>query len=724
MASSNFKTEGNDSISGRGIYVDDFILPKEIPIRAAHTLDQLTGRFQSAKDGLPELVKNAKDQYARLHIVDREDRQILIVADTHKRNLAVIDFAGAPAENFEGWTTWSDPNAGQVDAAEDIEAGHGNGGKAFMVRGARKSAFLDSCHQGKRTKKGFVNDRPDDRYKPGFAQSSGIETNNVDEPDPMARFTEILDALGLTFQQLPKDALAAFQKRRSFTVAQLNQVNDWEGRKKPKLKSMAGIGLVEALGTHGQAAMTIETCQVWVIRDGEIVGDEPIRAVEIAPYPGFEQPLEIEIPDLLPDPETEESIKIYEAGDTKGLLRLHTSHSQMQISATMRAKNVIRIWNQRNNVATWTPQELHGIPASSFIYGELRCAALKGNHLTGATRQHLADTPLTRALREWTASQIRDLGESLHRAMAENTTPKDRERARSALSSIRELMRRFLDPEAAGNGNGADSSGNAAGLGGAGPRVPREPIEYGKVLHEILLEEQLRDVTLITGTRIPIRYRCVEMGDDGSTKPVRDVEVVLKSQPAGMFVLNPDETLTARSSGVGEIWLETPDGSVQSNRREFWTMDANDVSMRIPNEPLLQGQRLKMEITFETPDGPLDDCLIDCEVLDPTFASVGRHGRMKVGQKEGDAVVRIKFGADPASHRDFVLPIGPERVPPPQGTGDSGGDVPEILLCGEDAPGMEDFRPESRTIPGGPEYPTIIEDPLFENIVWINPFRA
>jgi len=192
MANSSCKKEEHKTLWGMEDTVDGFILPKEIPIKAAFTLDQLTGRFQSVKDGLPELVKNAKDQYARLQIVDREDRHILVVANTQKRSLAVIDFAGAPAKNFKGWTTWSDPNAGQADAAKDIEAGHGNGGKAFMVRGAKKSAYLESCHQGKRTKMGFVNDRPKDRYKPGFAQSSGVAINDIDVSDPVTRFVEVL----------------------------------------------------------------------------------------------------------------------------------------------------------------------------------------------------------------------------------------------------------------------------------------------------------------------------------------------------------------------------------------------------------------------------------------------------------------------------------------------------------------------------------------------------
>src|SRR5690348_14955227 len=45
-----------------------FVFPGQISIDAKSTLDQLTPQFRSVRDGLPELVKNAKDQYARLQI--------------------------------------------------------------------------------------------------------------------------------------------------------------------------------------------------------------------------------------------------------------------------------------------------------------------------------------------------------------------------------------------------------------------------------------------------------------------------------------------------------------------------------------------------------------------------------------------------------------------------------------------------------------------------------
>src|SRR5437867_4571845 len=133
----------------------EFDFLPSIPIDSAHTLDQLTGRFQSTKDGLPELVKNAKDQYSRLGVIDRNLRQIIVIVNSTLRSVAVLDFAGAVAADFQGWQTWSSRTAGRSQLASDIEAGHGNGGKSFMVRGSADEAYMESCFQEKRTKMGF-----------------------------------------------------------------------------------------------------------------------------------------------------------------------------------------------------------------------------------------------------------------------------------------------------------------------------------------------------------------------------------------------------------------------------------------------------------------------------------------------------------------------------------------------------------------------------------------
>ena len=65
MQSSSSKLDASAPLKVGGSPVLEFVLPDDIPIDPEATLDQLTGRFRSLRDGLPELVKNAKDQYSR-----------------------------------------------------------------------------------------------------------------------------------------------------------------------------------------------------------------------------------------------------------------------------------------------------------------------------------------------------------------------------------------------------------------------------------------------------------------------------------------------------------------------------------------------------------------------------------------------------------------------------------------------------------------------------------
>ena len=700
--------------------VTEYLLPDEIPIDPEATLDQLTGRFRSLRDGLPELVKNSKDQYSRLGVTDAEDRQIVVVVSTDARALAVIDFAGAPAENFRGWTTWSDPSAGKVDLAADIEAGHGNGGKAFMVRGATKRAFLESCFEGRRTRKGFVNDRPGHRYKPGFGVLKGVKIDDVKEVAPADHLEEILRSLGTTIADLPAAAQAAFVARQPYTVAFLDQVAEWAGRTTKKLKRTVASTAVEIIGSHGQTAMTIETCQVWVLAGGAIVGGGPVKPVAVEPYPGFEEPRIFPIPHVLPDPETGESVDVLEGQEGASYLKLQTSARQLQMSQETRAKNVVRVWNNRNNVATWPLQALHGVSAASFIFAELRCPSLTGDHLAGAERLHLSDTPLVRALEHWARDRVEELANDLHQAMAEKTNPKDRERARSALNSIRDLMRRFLDADAAGGTAEGAEAGGGSGAGSKGQRGERDRDNYGKRVDEIFLENGRGDLALICGTKVPLMYRCLEIDEYGKSRPVKNTPVKLACMPDDQFQLDSEGMISAAYAGVGEIWLETLDGSVSSNHVEVWVGEANDVAFDPPSESLKQGERRQLRFTFETDDGPLDEALIDAEVLESEMGRIGRHGLFTAGLQEGDSTVRVRFGAASHEFRDYTVSIGAERVPPSEGTGEHGTDVPEILFCGDEAPGMAEYPPEQRTVPGGPELPTIIEDPLFPNVVWIN----
>lgn len=721
MTNSTYNADSVVDSYDKAQQVMDFKLLDDIPIDSAATLDQMLGRFGSVRHGLPELVKNSKDQYSRLDLHEESDRQIVVISNTQHRTLAVLDFAGAPADNFSGWIIWSNPAAGKTHLAGDIEAGHGNGGKAFMVRGASKYAFMESCFEGKRTKMGFMNDKPSEKYKPGYAVSGDIKINDIKERNPKKCLSDLLEMVGMTIDLLPEAAQKAFKRRKMFTIVFLDQVNDWIGQHKSLLKNLSGDGLVEIISTHGQTALSIESCQVWVVQDGKVVGSEPVTASKIMPYKDFEECREFQIPDVLPDPETGKPINIFNEAEASGYLKLSTSKAHMQITMDLRARNVIRLRNERNIVANWSPQELHSGGACSFIYGELRCPMLIGDHLDGATRQHLADTPLVRALKEWTSAHVKQLADDLHHAMAEKPSPRNQERASTVLSSIRDLMRKYLEPDTLGSMSEGGVEGGHSGENGNGINDSRRRINYGTEIHEIILEPTLREGILVQGTRIPVAYRCLEHQEDGSTKPVRPKSLVLHSEPADMFTLDEGGLITAHAIGVGKIWLETTNGKISSNQFEFLTVEATDVDVNLPTEPLLQGQHIQLNFTFQTPDGPVEGALIEGKTQDKKMGTINRKGKLIAGLTEGIIELRVRYGGDPQAFRNFTLTVGSERVPPSKGTGNSGSDVPEIYFCTEEVPGREHLPLQERTITGGEEWPTIIEEPQFENIVWINP---
>jgi hypothetical protein len=693
-----------------------YIFPTEIPIDARSSLEQLTSSLGTVREGLPELPKNAKDQYLRLG-VPLEDRHILILASTALRQMAVIDFAGASLKNFEGWERWSSRREAEDDLT-DVEAGHGNGGKAFMVRGATRTSYLESCANGVRTKMGFANDDPDNLFKPGFAQEGGKQVRNMPEADAAKRLNAILKPFGLVLNKLPEDVQATFAKRQAYTAVVVDEVADWAPRRRTTVTKLAHA-LPKMIGSHGQTALTIEICKVRVFVDGKLLTEEPIQPQQLEPFQGFEEPIVLTIPDELEDPSTGETVRTDEVAGIK-VLRLRTCAKHMQMSEDLKARNVIRIANNKNNVATWTLPSLSvGVPSVGYIHGDLRCPSLVGQHLAGADRLHLASTPLVNALRHWTAQQVQQLALQIQAALMAEPKPKDKQQASSALSGMRDIMRRFLEPGAIGGLQGDGQGSGAVGNGKKGDDHTRDGPEWGTRIDEILLESGRDSIVIATGTRVPISITCIEW-DGEKRRYVRNPSLVLRGPGQGDVALEAGPVLRGVDEGVGEIWLETEDGSVRSNTISVEVIDATGVDVLVPDEPVLQGQRLKIPVTFKTAAGPRDDLLIDGGVDEPGAGVIGRSGRFTAGGKPGDATIRVRFGADPAANQAASLTISNERVPP-SGSGDPGVDIPQILLCGDEAPGMADVAPDLRTYAPDEQAPTIIEDPCFPNVIWINP---
>lgn len=695
---------------------------ERIPIDVPHTLMQLLSRFRGVRDGLPELIKNSKDQYSRLGVTDPALRTIVVTVNTADKSIGVIDFAGATAEQFKRWETWSDPTANARDKASDIEGGHGNGGKAFMVLGSSTDSSFESCHDGRRTRMGYENESERTRFKPGLAVEGGKAVEDQRVESTRKQFDKALADLGLSFDRLPKQAQETFAARQSYTIAQVNGVMDWT-RAREETVRRAVSEMRRSVETHPQAALTLESCSVWFVVDGQVVGDSPAKVEYPEAFPGFVDPLVIPVPDEVTDPQTGEQVSTG-AGDAQTrVLTLRTSSRSLR-TEDMRPLHLIRIRNNRNVVGLWSVADLSPGASSGFVFGELRVPSLDGEHLAGADRKSLNDTPLVRGLQDWTANQVKELADKIQQATAKEHRSEDRDKVNQSLKKLRDLMREFLTERDRGE-QGAGKGQQGEGPGGKKPPVPPQPPK-GEVVNVIELEGKSASIAIAVGATVPLRVKAFEQTPAGELRPVPSPKLVVKMDRVDLLRIDGANQATASAGGMTTVWFESEDGSVKSNTVAIESVPCTGATIAgIPDRLLLQGEHLPIKVIYTTEGGVRDDLLHDASVDEIGMGRISRNGVYITGSQEGTATLRVRWGSNQIDTASAATRVGSERVPPRRGTGgDAGGEIPLILLCGTSVPGMEHYPLEQRTIPPSEHQPTIIDfDPVFENanVIFINP---
>src|SRR2546425_6817533 len=95
--------------------------------------------YQSHEDGLPELLKNSADAYARTDAPEAKRVIVIIFDHGHKdrrASISCLDFSGMTSQVIEeDFRIWADPEAARRGSkAAEIQGGHGNGGKCYMTQ--------------------------------------------------------------------------------------------------------------------------------------------------------------------------------------------------------------------------------------------------------------------------------------------------------------------------------------------------------------------------------------------------------------------------------------------------------------------------------------------------------------------------------------------------------------------------------------------------------------
>lgn len=696
----------------------NFVPEKQIRIDAEHSLEQISGRFQNIKDGLPELIKNSKDHYSRLGVKKKEERQIVVIVSEDRTSLAVLDFAGAAAEDFEGWKTWSSRTANQKELAEDIEGGYGNGGKSFMVRGCKIKSSMCGYRDGKINKWGFINTEPSLKFKAGtFKDEYGKELKNLSNANYETVLNKELSAVGLNIASLPKQCQEALEKRKAFTFVLLEGVRSWESLNALNL-SRAIHHLPSYLMENAQASLTIETCTVWVILEGKIL-PEPLTVIDLFPFEGLENIEPIAIPDVLEDPETGEKVKLNLKDKDKNFLQIKTSKQNLRLSDRLKPRNVIRVRNTRNIVANWLLSDLVQLTSSPFLYGSITCELLDNSeHLAGSERQNLAENPLTRALKHWTSEKLTEIGKEILRVQASKNTEEDVDTAAETLKKLRDLMKEFLVDR---NNDGSEGEGDERDKGDKKKKKKGERRKSVKI-DEIVLETVGKDINVPEGSIVPLIVKCFEHRE-GERFRVKNPHLVLCVDNEIIEWVD-DCYIKVIREGEADLFFETPDKRLQSNSIKVRGVKVDKLNVKPIEKILKQGESVQIEVeALDAKGQKIEEIIFESHVDEIEMGKITRNCMFTAGGLEGSATVKIRWG--PKDDQVYILKIkiGNEKIEEKGDSGDSG--IPYILLCGKEAPGREDLPMESRTLQGGEDYPTIVDyDPLWEGIIWLNQHSA
>lgn len=684
-----------------------FIRDESIKMDAVSGLDQITSGFQSIKDGLPELVKNSKDQYQRLKEEDKDKRQIVVIMSKDGSSLGVLDFAGASKRDFKGWEEWNSRTAGRNQLGDDIEAGNGNGGKGFMVRGCLEESHFLSVSEGKVYHRGFKDlEKPSLRYRPvTFQDHLGQKKFGIPCKFILKELNDGLAPLDLRLDDLPSEVKKAFESREAFTLVTLIKLRELFGRKNKSsiMKSVSRIK--DNLAQHDQAMLTLENCNVWFFVGNKNYGQ--LRVQDLFPYDGLEKIGPIPVPSKLLDPDTDEEIEI-NVGE-KDILQLKTSKTNLRQS-DIKGRNVIRVRSGNNVVAHWKIGEMAPYPSSAHLYGEIYCSFLSKEHEQGSMRDSLISSPLTRALQAWVTDKVEEFSRKIQKLQSKKGSREGMENASKNLNKLRELMMKYL----------ALDEGSSGTKGGAEKKTPPGLEKYGKRVDKIVLEENKDFLRFPKGTVIPLLVKCYEKKGDHYL-PVKNPKIELRCEREKIHFLElfEDNMIKGVKEGKVAIYFETNRGSVKSNVVVLDIVNVQKIQVKGFEEKLKKKESRKINIEAFDKEGGLQKNLVyEFLIDDPTKAIISRTGILTAGIKEGNVLIKIKYGE--SKTENFTIEIGKEEYQR-EGKGDKGNDFPLILFCGDEAPNTQDLGREYRTYPPSEDDVTIIDNnPFWKNIIWIN----
>jgi len=664
--------------------------PDDLSVHSEGAIRLMIAPIQSHENGLPEWAKNSADAYVRSEAVP-ERRIIVLIFDYRERSrppsIACLDFVGMTSHHIERYfRSWADPDAARADTTiGDLQGGHGNGGKAYMVQMFQDYSLLHTAKGSSACRYGVPGGRLQFGYVPDPRSGRDFPIRSLRE-----ELDRALADVGLNYDSLPVVAKRSLDGGDGFTLFRGVTPRHY-GRSIPVRQ------LLERIMNHHQMVRTLQLCQVYAVVNGRPYnGGQPLTLPLIPPLEGAEAAHEIRIPETLHDPVSETEVSTTENGQHPfGKLILRTSSTDMRWPPR-RYRHNIQFKARSGFIGIIEMTDLIQSYYGNRIYGECELGALERYKTNDRTR--LAESPLTRALKEWLKQQVEQY--------ARQFEIRDRRRYSQEEANYLSVMNTALDQWK--NQFLENLLSSLAGGGDTGVPPPLPPLPVGVAARlELSLTHQ--------SAGIGVSFRPVLKFLDASSRRIRPVAFRWVSTDTNVAMVDEDlMVINTFSFGTTTLYAETLDGHLRSNEVSLEVVHIYDVVIQPEEVEVRVGGRQQLQAVCRLADGRTsNDIYLVWTENNPSIARVSAAG-MVFGHEPGQTTV--------TAGDDHCLSRHPARItvvlPPAGGGGTSRGrGFPRILIS--------EINPDPETgesVEFKREDPPVWQRPLDvdRNIWWIN----
>jgi hypothetical protein len=663
-----------------------YVPDQEIEIHREQAIRLLITDFSSHENGLPELIKNASDQYAR-EDAPEEKRVVVVLFDFGRKNIrpsiSCLDFCGMTSEVIErNFRVWFDPEAahrGAVRTARQRLGGHGNGGKSYMCNMFSDYAILHTVRDGHGCRYGVRAGSVTFGYVPSPEEGRSFPVKSLDED-----LASALAQVRCSLTSLPREAHTALRSACGFTLVRGVGPKYYEQR-------FPYEELIRSLESHPQMIQPLEFCKIFVLVNGRLGnGGLPLSVPKISPLEGGEAPRMIEVPENLLDPETGSTISTtLKKTKERGSLKLCTSAKDMR-------------WNKGRHIVSFTAESgwIGHVPVTELdiqspyrnkVYGECYLPALEP--FKQNDRARLASSPLTRAVVHFIAEQITEYAREFEARDRKAVSAKERDELSKMNAALDRWKNRLLDRIIHGVWTkGIDE-----------PR-PRESLPVG-----VPVRIEISSMRAFAGRGILFRPRVRFFDAEG--RHVQGPKYTWFSENTNVAMVDEEVNVVRTfSHGKTKLWVETLDGGLVSERKDLEVIRIRAVRIEPEEIAVPQGSRRQLRAVCRLSSGQeMEDVYLAWLVNDESVAMVSAEG-LVYGHQLGLTDVAAQ---DEDCEPSFARVIVTQPVSPPDGRSR----YPKILVSGSDRdPDTGEIRSFTRDVP------PVWQDPqdVARWIWWIN----